>query len=70
MLGSRRVTFVFDRGGYSPKLFLRILAAGFDLLTCGDSQSLWADCFSLMTFAAMSTQRAKLGLTFNTQLKS
>jgi transposase len=33
LLGSRRVTFVFDRGGYSPKLFLQILAAGFDLLT-------------------------------------
>jgi transposase len=32
-LGSRRVTFVFDRGGYSPKLFQQILAAGFDLLT-------------------------------------
>jgi alkanesulfonate monooxygenase SsuD/methylene tetrahydromethanopterin reductase-like flavin-dependent oxidoreductase (luciferase family) len=38
-------------------------ATGFDLLTCGDSQSLWADCFSLMTFAAMSTQRAKLAIT-------
>ena len=24
---------------------------GFDLLTCGDSQSLWAECYSLMTFA-------------------
>jgi len=33
LLASRRVTFVFDRGGYSPKLFLQILAAGFDLLT-------------------------------------
>ncbi len=38
-------------------------ATGFDLLTCGDSQSLWADCFSLMTFAAMSTKRAKLAIT-------
>ncbi len=38
-------------------------ATGFDLLTCGDSQSLWADCFSLMTFAAMSTQRARLAIT-------
>jgi transposase len=33
LLGPRRVTFVFDRGGFSPKLFLQILAAGFDLLT-------------------------------------
>jgi hypothetical protein len=32
-VGKRRVTFVFDRGGYSPKLFHAILAAGFDLLT-------------------------------------
>jgi transposase len=33
LVGKRRVTFVFDRGGYSPKLFEAILAAGFDLLT-------------------------------------
>jgi len=33
LLGPRRVTVVFDRGGYSPKLFQQILAAGFDLLT-------------------------------------
>jgi hypothetical protein len=33
LVGKRRVTFVFDRGGYSPKLFQRILAGGFDLLT-------------------------------------
>ena len=33
LVGNRRVTVVFDRGGYSPKLFLQILAANFDLLT-------------------------------------
>jgi transposase len=33
LVGQRRVTVVFDRGGYSPKLFQQILAAGFDLLT-------------------------------------
>jgi transposase len=33
LLGQRRVTVVFDRGGYSPKLFQQILAADFDLLT-------------------------------------
>ena len=33
LVGKRRVTVGFDRGGYSPKLFLQILAAGFDLLT-------------------------------------
>ena len=33
LVGNRRVTVVFDRGGFSPKLFLQLLAAGFDLLT-------------------------------------
>lgn len=33
LVGKRRVTVVFDRGGYSPKLFQQIIAAGFDLLT-------------------------------------
>ena len=33
LIDDRRVTVVFDRGGYSPKLFQQILAAGFDLLT-------------------------------------
>jgi DNA-binding CsgD family transcriptional regulator len=33
LVGKRRVTVVFDRGGYSPKLFAQILAARFDLLT-------------------------------------
>jgi len=33
MIGNRRLTVVFDRGGYSPKLFLRLVEAGFDILT-------------------------------------
>jgi DNA-binding CsgD family transcriptional regulator len=33
LVGKRRVTVVFDRGGFSPKLFQKIIAAGFDLLT-------------------------------------
>jgi hypothetical protein len=33
VVGDRRVTVVFDRGGYSPKLFAEILEQGFDLLT-------------------------------------
>ena len=33
LVGRRRLTVVFDRGGFSPKLFQHILAAGFDLLT-------------------------------------
>ena len=33
LMGERHVTVVFDRGGYSPKLFQQILDAGFDFLT-------------------------------------
>jgi transposase len=33
LVGQRRLTVVFDRGGYSPKLFQQILLARFDLLT-------------------------------------
>lgn len=29
----RRITIVFDRGGWSPKLFQKLLAMGFDILT-------------------------------------
>ena len=33
LVGKRRVTMVFDRGGWSPKLFLKLILAGFDILT-------------------------------------
>ena len=33
LVGKRRLTVVFDRGGFSPKLFQQILGADFDLLT-------------------------------------
>lgn len=33
LIGKRRVTVVFDRGGYSPKLFLALIEQGFDVLT-------------------------------------
>jgi transposase len=33
VVGKRRVTIVFDRGGWSPKLFATIVKEGFDLLT-------------------------------------
>jgi 5,10-methylenetetrahydromethanopterin reductase len=36
--------------------------AGFDLLTCGDSQSLWPECFTASTLAALSTRRAALAV--------
>ncbi len=33
LLGDRRVTVVFDRGGWSPKLFAKLIAERFDILT-------------------------------------
>ena len=33
LLGDRRATIVFDRGGFSPKLFQSMLNDGFDILT-------------------------------------
>jgi hypothetical protein len=33
LLGQRRLTVVFDRGGFSPQLFLNIIDSEFDLLT-------------------------------------
>jgi DNA-binding CsgD family transcriptional regulator len=33
LVGERRLTVVFDRGGFSPRLFSRLIAAGFDILT-------------------------------------
>jgi len=33
VVGERRVTIVFDRGGWSPKLFRTMIKDGFDLLT-------------------------------------
>jgi hypothetical protein len=33
IVGERRVTIVFDRGGWSPKLFQDLIAQGFDILT-------------------------------------
>ena len=33
LMGERRVTIVFDRGGWSPKLFAQLIAEGFDILT-------------------------------------
>lgn len=37
-------------------------SAGFDLLTCGDSQSLWPECFTASTVAALATRRPALAV--------
>jgi hypothetical protein len=34
LVEDRRVTIVFDRGGWSLKLFQQLIAGGFDILTC------------------------------------
>ncbi len=50
----RRCTMVFDRGGYSPQVFVEILTAGFDVLTY--FKGAWArsplDAFSPVEFTA------------------
>jgi hypothetical protein len=33
LVGERRLTVVFDRGGWSPELFEKLISAGFDLMT-------------------------------------
>jgi hypothetical protein len=38
LVGDRRVTVVFDRGGYSPKFFLQIVRSGFDLRHLGSER--------------------------------
>jgi transposase len=49
LVGDRRVTVVFDRGGWSPKLFQQLLEANFDLLTYrkGKSRRVGAQRFVL-----------------------
>src|SRR5881409_4077277 len=33
LVGERRITIVFDRGGWSPRLFHKMIKDGFDILT-------------------------------------
>lgn len=48
LVGDRRVTVVFDRGGWSPKLFKLLLDEGFDFLTYrkGKSEPIDEDLFA------------------------
>ena len=48
----QRLTIVFDRGGYSPKLFADLAGAGFDLLTYrkGVKEPVAQDAFEKITF--------------------
>jgi len=49
LVGERRVTVVFDRGGFSPKLFLKLINDGFDILTYrkGRFRRVSRSCFDL-----------------------
>jgi transposase len=51
LVGKRRVTVVFDRGGWSPALFATLIAAGFDVLTYrkGHFRHLSRRCFETHT---------------------
>lgn len=55
LVGERRVTVVFDRGGFSPKLFQQMLAAGFDILTYRKGRRL------RIPRTRFHTQRTRLG---------
>jgi len=48
LVGERRVTVVFDRGGWSPELFRKMFNAGFDVLTYrkGKSEPVADDAFT------------------------
>jgi transposase len=47
----RRVTIVFDRGGWSPKLFVKLIAQGFDIVTYvkGKTEPVPQEHFCLLT---------------------
>ena len=49
LVGDRRVTIVFDRGGWSPKLFQKLLGDNFDILTYrkGKTRRIGAHRFAL-----------------------
>jgi hypothetical protein len=51
LVGQRRVTVVFDRGGWSPKLFERMHGEGFDVLTYRKGK---ADAIPVGQFTAYS----------------
>jgi DNA-binding CsgD family transcriptional regulator len=48
LVGERRVTVAFDRGGWSPKLFAQLITDGFDVLTYrkGKSRRVPQRCFA------------------------
>ena len=58
----RRMTVIFDRGGFSPKLFARLIAAGFDVITYrkGKVKKLPAGRF---TVAARKDRRRLAGIS-------
>lgn len=61
LVGKRRLTVVFDRGGYSPKLFQQILATGFDLLTYRKGRY---PCITRKRFQTCRTRRDSRTITY------
>lgn len=55
LVGKRRITVVFDRGGWSPRLFQKIVASGFDILTYRKGR------FRRVSKARFHPRRATLG---------
>jgi len=49
LVGDRQVTVVFDRGGWSPKLFAKLIQSGFEILTYrkGRCRRVPKTCFSM-----------------------
>jgi transposase len=50
----RRMTVIFDRGGFSPKLFARLIASGFDVITYRKGKA------SKLVAARFAVQRRKI----------
>ena len=61
-------TTVKDYGWY--RRWLQVAeSCGFEMLTTGDSQSLWADPFVSMAVAADRTTRPRLGITVSNPMQ-
>ncbi len=56
----RRITVIFDRGGWSPQLFVNLIRGGFDIITYrkGTTKDLDGDSFERRTFEAEGAEAA------------
>lgn len=64
LVGKRRVTIVFDRGGWSPRLFIKLIANGFDILTYRKGK--WKNIpKKQFTFSTKIIERRKVSYNLN-----